>query len=106
MTQKMTDLVKQITSMLTAVLLFLGALGYSFEKFNPSTIEALGIVLTALIPLGITLYGVYMNTFAGKDAFEKAHRKEAQRMIEEGTFDPNEVLEVEVPEDAEDGADI
>lgn len=106
MTQKMTDLVKQIVAMLTALMMFLGAIGYTFEQFNPNTIEALGIFLTALIPLGITLYGIYMNTFVDKTAFDKAQVKEAKRQIEEGYFDPNAVIEVETPEDAEDGADL
>lgn len=106
MTQKMTDLVKQIVAILTALMMFLGALGYTFEQFNPNTIEALGIFLTALIPLGITIYGIYMNTFVDKTAFDKAQVKEAQRQIEEGYFDPTKVIEVDVPEDAEDGADI
>jgi hypothetical protein len=109
MTEKMKDLVKQITAMLTAIMMFLGALGYTFEQFNPNTIEALGIVLTSLIPLGVTLYGVYMNTFAGKNAFTNAHEREAKRLIEEGKFDPNEgvlVEELDVPAEAEDGADL
>lgn len=106
MTQKMTDLIKQITSALTAVMLFLGALGYSFERFNPTTIEALGITLTALVPLGITLYGIYMNTFVQKTAFDKAQEKEAQRLAEEGMFKPNEITEIKTPEDAEDGGDL
>lgn len=106
MTQKMTDLVKQIVAILTALMMFLGALGYTFEQFNPNTIEALGIFLTALIPLGITVYGIYMNTFVDKTAFDKAQVKEAQRQIEEGYFDPTQVIEVATPEEAEDGADI
>lgn len=110
MTEKLKDIVKQLTAMLTAVMMFLGALGYTFEKFNPSTIEALGIVLTALIPLGVTLYGVYMNTFAGSTAFDNAHIREAKRLIEEGKFDPEAgvvpVEELDVPEEAEDGADL
>lgn len=110
MTQKMTDLVKQIVAMLMALFMFLGAIGYTFEAFNPSTIEAFGIFLTALIPLGITLYGIYMNTFVNRKAFDKAQVKEAQRQIEEGEFDPNEgkyvVEELDVPAEAEDGADL
>lgn len=106
MTQKMKDLVKQIVAMLTAIMMFLGALGYTFEQFNPTTIEAFGIVLTSLIPLGVTLYGVYMNTFAGKGSFDKAHVKEAQRQIEDGEFDPEEGVLVDAPEEAEDGGDL
>lgn len=109
MTQRMQDLVKQIVAMLTAVMMFLAGLGYTFEQFNPNTIEALGIVLTSMIPLGITLYGIYMNTFAGKHAFDKAHEKEAKVMMEEGQFDPAaEVLveNVDAPDGVEDGGDV
>lgn len=109
MTQRMTDLVKQIVAMLTALMMFMGAVGYTFEAFNPTTIEALGIFMTALIPLGITLYGIYMNTFAGKHAFDKAHEKEVKVLIEEGKFDPNaEILiqEVDAPDGVEDGGDV
>lgn len=101
MTQKMTDLVKQIVAMLMALFLFLGTIGYTFEAFNPESIEAFGIFLGALVPFGITIYGIYMNTFAGRTAFDKAKEKEAQRAIEEGEFEPNPKAE-----DAEDGADL
>lgn len=106
MTQKMTDLVKQIVAILMAVFLFLGTVGYSFEQFNPESIEAFGIVLGAMIPLGVTVYGIYMNTFVARKAFDKAQEKEAQRQIEEGEITPNVVKEVPVADDAEDGADI
>lgn len=110
MTQKMTDLVKQIVAILMAFMLFLGTLGYTFEQFNTSTIESFGLFLTAMIPFGVTVYGIYTNTFAGRKAFAKAHEKEAQRLIEEGEFDPEAGAfverEVEAPEGVEDGADI
>lgn len=106
MTQKMTDLVKQVVAILMALFMFLGTIGYSFEAFNPESIEAFGIILAALIPLGVTVYGIYMNTFVAKTAFDKAQMKEAQRQQEEGYFDPSRVIEVEVEEDIEDGADI
>lgn len=105
MTQKVTDLIKQIVAMLMALFTFLGTLGYAFEQFNPNTIEALGIFLTAMVPFGITIYGIYMNTFVDPDAFDKAQMKQAQRQIEEGKF-ANEIEEVAVADDTEDGADI
>lgn len=109
MTQKMTDAVKQITAALTAIMMFLGALGYTFEKFNPTTIETFGIVLTALVPLGITLYGIWMNTFTRLQSFQDAQEKEARRLREEGLIDefgnPVGVEEVNA-KGAEDGADL
>lgn len=116
MTQKMTDAVKQITAALTAIMMFLAGLGYTFEQFNPNTIESFGVVLIALIPLAITLYGIWMNTFTKLESFQKAKEKEAQRLIDEGMFNPYEdtvvpevqevPVEVDVPEEAEDGADL
>lgn len=110
MTQKMTDLVKQIVAILMAAFLFLGTLGYAHEAFNPDSIEAFGVFLGAMIPFGVTVYGIYMNTFASRKAFDKAQEKEARRQIEEGEFDPNagkfNDQTLDVPEDAEDGADL
>lgn len=110
MTQKMTDLIKQVVAMLMALFMFMGTLGYTFEQFNPTTIEAFGIFLTALVPFGVTIYGIYMNTFYNRKAFDRAQQKEAQRQIEEGEFNPNAnkfvLEELDVPAEAEDGADL
>lgn len=110
MTQKMTDLVKQVVAMLMALFMFLGTLGYTFEQFNPSSIEAFGIFLTAMVPFGVTIYGIYMNTYVNRRAFDLAQEKEAQRQVEEGEFDPNAnkfvEVDLDVPEEAEDGADL
>lgn len=108
MTQKQKDIVKQVVAMLTALMLFLGAVGTNVQILTPESIEQFGLLLGAIIALGTTLYGVYMNTFAGKKAFDKAKEKEAQRMIDEGAFDPEEniIVEVEAPEGVEDGADV
>ena len=112
MTQKMTDLVKQVVAMLTALAPVLALFGMNPEFLTPESIEQFGILLGTLIALGVTLYGIYMNTFAGKKAFDKAQMKEAQRMIDEGKFDPNaiyvveDVEEVDAPDGVEDGADL
>lgn len=107
LSQKHTDMIKLITAFLTATFLFLGTLGYSFEKFNPTTIEAFGIFLGAAIPLGVTFYGIWTNTFTRLEAFQKAQEKEAQRLIEEGMIaNPNKPIEVKAPAGAEDGSDV
>lgn len=109
MTQKTTDLVKQIVAMLMALMLFLGTMGMNSEYLTPDSIEQFGVLLGALIAFGTTIYGIYMNTFASRKAFDKAQEKEAIRKIEEGEFDPNEnaiVEEVYTPDGVEDGADI
>lgn len=84
MTQKATDFIKILTTMLTALMFFLGSMGYAFEKFNPETIEAFGIFLAALIPFGYVLYGIWMNTYTRWKSFIKAEEKKRQRLEEEG----------------------
>lgn len=108
MTQKQTDLIKQIVAMLTALAPVLALFGLNPEFLTPDSIEQFGVLLGALTALGVTLYGIYMNTFAARKAFDKAHEKEARRMIEEGEFDPDAdvVTEVGAPEGVEDGADV
>ena len=109
MTQKNTDLVKQIVAMLMALMLFLGTMGMNVEFLTPDSIEQFGVLLGALIAFGTTIYGIYMNTFASRKAFDKAQEKEAQRKIEEGEFDPNQnvvIEEVYAPEGVDDGADV
>lgn len=109
MTQKTTDLVKQVVAMLMALMLFLGTMGMNSEYLTPESIEQFGVLLGALIAFGVTIYGIYMNTFASKKAFDKAQEKEAQRMIDEGAFNPEDniiVEPVDAPDGVEDGADV
>lgn len=109
MNQKTTDLVKQVVAMLMALMLFLGTIGLNSEYLTPDSIEQFGVLLGALIAFGATIYGIYMNTFYKKSAFKKAEEKEAQRLIDEGAFDPEEnviVEPVDAPDGVEDGADL
>lgn len=57
------DVVKQITGFLSAVLVFLGLIGVSFEWFTVDSINAFGLVLAAAIPLGYNLYTIYKNHY-------------------------------------------
>lgn len=84
MNQKTTDLVKQVVGFLTALSMFMGTIGFAFDWFNADSINAFGVVLGAGLALGYTLYAVYVNTFAGAGAFDKAAEKAAQRAEEEG----------------------
>ena len=83
MTQKTADFVNIVTTMLTAFMFFLASMGYVFEKFNLQTIEAFGVFLTALIPFGYVLYGIWMNTYTRWKAFIQAEEKKRQRLQEE-----------------------
>lgn len=83
MTQKVKDLVTQITTMLSALLLFFGTVGIRYDWFNLDSINAFGVLLTALILLGATLWGIYTNTFYQWKAFRIAKEKEQQRLKED-----------------------
>lgn len=107
MTQKTTDIVKQVVGFLTAMSMFLGTIGFAFDWFNADSINAFGVFLGATIALGYTLYAVYTNTFGSKKAFDKAADKAAVRAEEEGEIPviitaPEDV----VPEFANDASDF
>lgn len=57
------DVVSQVVSFLSAAMMFLGTLNIHFEWLTKESINAFGVVLTAAIALGITLYGIYKNHF-------------------------------------------
>ncbi|MCY9198920.1 SPP1 phage holin family protein [Bacillus atrophaeus] len=58
-----TDIVKQITGFLTAVLLFLGTLNVKFDWFTEDSISAFGVVISAGILLAFNLYTIYKNHY-------------------------------------------
>lgn len=84
MTQKTTDLIKQIGAMLTALAPVIALFGFNPEFLTPESIEHFMILLGAIVTLGFTLYGIYMNTFVQRKAFDIAAEKERQRKLEEG----------------------
>lgn len=71
------DKVKQYVALfggwLSAVLLFLGTIGFAFERFNQDSIDAFIVVLTASVPFVLAMYGVYKNSYR---LSEKAKRQE------------------------------
>jgi SPP1 family holin len=48
---------------LGALLLFFQSLGFQVEWFNENTINSFINFLTAIVPLGFALYGVYKNQY-------------------------------------------
>lgn len=84
MSQKTEDVVKQVVTALSALMLFLGTVGITFDWFTLDSINAFGVFLGAFILLCITLYGIYMNTYAQLRAFRLAEEKKRQRLAEEG----------------------
>ncbi|MBT2717566.1 phage holin [Bacillus sp. ISL-57] len=61
------DIAKQYVAMiggaLGALLLFFQSIGFQVEWFNENTINTFINFLTAAIPLGFVLYGVYKNQY-------------------------------------------
>ncbi|AOH54537.1 PTS mannose transporter subunit IID [Peribacillus muralis] len=48
---------------LGALLLFFQSIGFQIEWFNENTINSFINFLTAIVPLGFALYGVYKNQY-------------------------------------------
>lgn len=73
----MDDKIKQYVALfggwLSAVLLFLGTLGFAFDWFNQESIDALIVVLGASVPFVVAMYGVYKNSYR---LSEKTKRQE------------------------------
>lgn len=70
----MNDWAKLATGFLGALLLFFGTIGVSFDWFNPDSINAVGIVITAAVPLVMAIYGVWKNSYVSY----KAKRQKAE----------------------------
>ncbi|MFP3509838.1 phage holin [Peribacillus sp. SIMBA_075] len=60
---KAKQYVAMIGGALGALLLFFQSLGYQVEWFNENTINSFINFLTAIVPLGFALYGVYKNQY-------------------------------------------
>ncbi|MBS4190539.1 PTS mannose transporter subunit IID [Bacillus sp. FJAT-49705] len=57
------DMATLIRGFLTALLLYFGTIGVSFEWFTQESINAFVVLISAAIALGINLYAVYKNTY-------------------------------------------
>ncbi|MFD9629000.1 phage holin [Peribacillus muralis] len=60
---KTKQYIAMIGGALGALLLFFQSLGFQVEWFNEHTINSFINFLTALVPLGFALYGVYKNQY-------------------------------------------
>lgn len=65
------DIVTLLGGFLTALLLFLGAIGISFDWFTQDSIDAFVVLVGAAIALVINLYAVWKNTYVSKKAQEQ-----------------------------------
>ncbi|MGE7766678.1 phage holin [Peribacillus sp. NPDC096540] len=61
--EKAKQYVAMIGGVLGALLLFFQSLGYQVEWFNENTINSFINFITAVVPLGFALYGVYKNQY-------------------------------------------
>ncbi|MFF2287306.1 phage holin [Peribacillus butanolivorans] len=76
---KTKQYVAMIGGALGALLLFFQSLGYQVEWFNEDTINSFINFITAIIPLGFALYGVYKNQYLlTKKALEQEKALEKQ----------------------------
>ncbi|MEH6943369.1 phage holin [Bacillus sp. JJ722] len=65
------DIVTLVTGFLSALLLFFGTIGVSFDRFTTESINAFGVLLTATIALSVALYAIWKNTYVSKKAKEQ-----------------------------------
>lgn len=61
------DKAKQVIAlfggMLSALYTFLMVIGVQLEWFNEKSIEAFGFLLTSIATFGLTVYGIWKNTY-------------------------------------------
>ncbi|KOP78193.1 hypothetical protein AMS60_18675 [Bacillus sp. FJAT-21945] len=62
------DIFTLLGGFLTAVLLFLGTIGISFDWFTQESINAFVIMVFAFVALAINLYAIWKNTYTSKKA--------------------------------------
>lgn len=62
------DIVTLVGGFLTALLLFLGAVGIQLDWFNQSSIDAFVVLLGAGAALAINVYAVWKNSYVSKKA--------------------------------------
>ena len=62
------DIATLIGGFLTALLLFLGTVGISFDWFTQESINAFVVLIGAAIALAINFYAVWKNTYVSKKA--------------------------------------
>lgn len=66
------DIVTLVTGFLSALLLFFGTIGISFDWFTTESINAFGVLLAATLALLGALFAIWKNTYVSKKA-KKQH---------------------------------
>jgi Co/Zn/Cd efflux system component len=62
------DIATLLGGFLTALFLFLGAVGISFDWFNQDSINAFVVLFSAFVALVINVYAVWKNTYTSEKA--------------------------------------
>jgi len=75
------DIFTLLGGFLTAVLLFLGTIGISFDWFTQESINAFVIMIGAFVALVINLYAIWKNTYTSKKAQLQKKALQAQGLI-------------------------
>lgn len=75
------DIVTLVGGFLTALLLFLGTVGITFDWFNQTSIDAFVVLLGAALALGINVYAVWKNTYLTKKAQKQKEELEKKDLL-------------------------
>ncbi|USK56586.1 SPP1 phage holin family protein [Cytobacillus solani] len=75
------DIFTLLGGFLTAVLLFLGTIGISFDWFTQESINAFVIMVGAFVALVINLYAIWKNTYTSKKAQLQKKALQAQGLM-------------------------
>jgi len=76
------DIATLIGGFLTALLMFFGTIGISFEWFTVDSINAFVVLITAFALLVTNLYAVWKNTYTSKKAQLQKMALQKQGLIE------------------------
>lgn len=75
------DVFTLLGGFLTALLLFFGTIGVSFDWFNQDSINAFVVAASAGSALGMNLYAVWRNTYVSKKAKLQKKALQSQGLI-------------------------
>lgn len=75
------DIFTLLGGFLTAVLLFLGTIGISFDWFTQESINAFVIMVGAFVALVFNLYAIWKNTYTSKKAQLQKKALQAQGLM-------------------------
>ncbi|MFJ8262731.1 phage holin [Rummeliibacillus sp. NPDC094406] len=78
--EKLKQYIGLFGGLLSAILLFLQSLGYTFTWFTDEIIDAFVNALLATVPFVLVIYGVWKNSYI----VTKQAREQEQHLIEKG----------------------